>query len=175
MRVGFFTMSSYTYEASTVFDQIESADPCTTCAGSGHGGDGGGPVLAVGCGRGDRAEASVTVRVRVRVRVRVWVRVHRHEPRDDDIVVEAAEGRQSEVLAGRGRGGRRLLVVEQAGSSGVAAAPPLVHLAPAQWARISHTLLELARTARGVSGRTSGPVLADQGNLLRRHRRIKRK
>ena len=46
--VGVFTMSSYTYEASTVFDQIESADPCTTCAGSGHGGDGGGPVLAVG-------------------------------------------------------------------------------------------------------------------------------
>ena len=69
------------------------------------------------CARGERAEASVA---------------HRHEPRDDDIVVEPAEGRQSEVLAGRGWGGRRLLVVEQAGSSGVAAAPPLVHLAPAK-------------------------------------------
>ena len=91
-------------------------------------------MLAVGCARGERAEASVAVRVRVRVRirVRVRVRVHRHEPCDDDIVVEAAEGRQSEVLAGRGRGGRRLLVVEQAGSSGVAAAPPLVDLAPAK-------------------------------------------
>ena len=89
-------------------------------------------MLAVGCGRAERAEASVAVRVRVRVRVRIRVRLHRHEPRDDDIVVEAAEGRQSEVLAGRGWGGRRLLVVEQAGSSGVAAAPPLVDLAPAK-------------------------------------------
>lgn len=54
---------------------------------------------------------------------------HRHEPCDHDVVVEAAEGRQSEVLAGREWGGL-LLVVEQAGSSSVGAAPPLVHLAP---------------------------------------------
>ena len=56
--------------------------------------------------------------------------VHRHEPCDHDVVVEPAEGRQSEVLAGPGWGGYGLLVVEQASSSGVAATPPLMHITP---------------------------------------------
>eukprot|EP00964_Phaeocystis_antarctica_P027948 scaffold15753_cov58-Phaeocystis_antarctica.AAC.5 len=130
-------MSSYTYEASTVFDQIESADPCTTW---------GATVVRGTCGTpeaGTRAAVRTVRGASEQAALRLWCvqhagpgtsRVstvrHRHEPRDHHVVVEAAEGRQGEVLAGQGWGGHGLLLVEQAGSSRVAAAPPLVHIAP---------------------------------------------
>ena len=81
--------------------------------------------------------------------------VHRHEPCDHDVVVEPAEGRQSEVLAGPGWGGYGLLVVEQASSSGVAATPPLMHIAPPL---VGHFLMPaLVDDSAVLAGSSRGP------------------
>ena len=99
--------------------------------------------------------------------------VHRHEPCDHDVVVEPAEGRQSEVLAGPGWGGYGLLVVEQASSSGVAATPPLMHIAPPL---VGHFLMpalvvdDSAVLAGKLSRRGFALVVRNRGGFVRRLR-----
>ena len=127
-------MSSYTYEASTVFDQIESADPCTTWGATRYAVRAASPRLVqygVRTVRGAPGQAALCLQYvqHAGPGTRVSTVRHRHEPSDHNVVVEAAEGRQGEVLAGPG-GGHGLLLVEQAGASRVAATPPLVHIAP---------------------------------------------